>query len=400
MSQNSGQIPILDKRQHVRMRPSMYFGGTHNAATHNLIYEILENSVNQVLKERCDRIELTLYDAGGVSITDNGVGIPVDRVETTGLSILEINATGDGAQFYVVARQRLETRLNGVGIAAVNAVSSEMTIQVKRDGYLWQIGFKEGITQTPLVQVRALTEDEGTGTSIFFKPDFSIFERGEFDHQVLFGRLREIAYLLPKVTVVFDDRRSSYKLRQEFYAPNGLTDFVTFLNRDFEPLHEPIVFKETVEIQRNYPPAEHKAVIDFAIQFSSSPDTLTLGYLNGGAQLVEWGIHTESLLNALVAEITPLAQKLGYIKNLEFIGRNDTTRGLTAVISVMLPHPSLDLLAYQVSVLINPELHGLIAKAVQQAFEQFAAEQPDAMKRIIEHCLENKRRNEQRRYGK
>jgi DNA gyrase subunit B len=192
MSQDiEGQIRIWTRRDAARLRPGMFFGGTHNAATHNLIYEILANAVNQAVIGHCDRIELVLHDDAGISITDDGVGIPVDREETSGLSILEVISTkGKGYCKGLISRSK------GIGIVSVNAVSSEMTIQVKRDGYLWQIGFREGMTQTPLVQVRALAENEATGTSIFFKPDFSIFEPGEFDHQVLFERLREIAYLL------------------------------------------------------------------------------------------------------------------------------------------------------------------------------------------------------------
>jgi DNA gyrase/topoisomerase IV subunit B len=200
-------------------------------------------------------------------------------------------------------------------------------------------------------------------------------------------------------TCFFDDQRSSYKHRQEFYAPNGLADYVAFLNRDFEPIHEPIAFKEAVELKPTGSPTNYVIVIDIAIQYSSRPDTLMVGFVNVPETNVKWGTHTDGMRDALTGTIGYFAQKLGYTTNKDFLTWYDIKAGLAAIISVRHPYPSLNYERAGYARLINPELAEPIDKAVSQAYEQFAAEQPDAMKRIIEHCLENKRRCSLRSFG-
>jgi DNA gyrase subunit B len=198
----------IDLITHIRRRPGMYFGGIDRRALHGLIDELLTNAVKQVLSGDGDRIEVILEDNNTVSVSDNGEGVPVDLYQDTGKTVLERLVTQIGA-----GQQRYQQ------LPLVNAVSAQMTIQIKRDRYLWEQSYKQGYPVTELTKVRALESNERTGTFIRFTPDFTIFERNTFSYTELSRKLRETSYLVPNTTIVLDDQRSEPEgVRVEFFS--------------------------------------------------------------------------------------------------------------------------------------------------------------------------------------
>jgi DNA gyrase subunit B len=255
----------LKPLDHVRLRPGMYFGGTDQRALHSLIFEIVENAIDQAIGDHCSQIQVTLLDNNSVSISDNGPGIPVEKYQDTGLSILETILTTVGGRHLNLKTGNFRGGMFGVGLAAVNAVSSELVIQVNRDGYFWEQKYGKGIPQSNLSQVRTLAPDESTGTCITFTPDFTVFEKTDFDYVSLYRRLKELAYLVRGVVITLEDRRTQRdRSNVVFNYPNGVASFVEHLNRDHKPLHSPISIKKVVELTKNAQPLEYTALIEIA----------------------------------------------------------------------------------------------------------------------------------------
>ena len=232
-------IQKLDPIEHIRLRPGMYVGGTDSSALHHLIYEVVDNSIDEALADRCDRIEVTLLPGNSVRVEDNGVGIPVGRHKTEKVSTLELVMTqvGAGGKFDDRA-YKVSGGLHGVGLSAVNALSASFLAEVRRDGWLWSQRYEAGKPVSKVKKVRRLRKNEGSGTCQTFTPDFSIMDCNEFDYDILLRRFREMAFVTRSVHITLCDERNDEHPREiSFFFQGGLHSFVRHLNWQRSSLH-------------------------------------------------------------------------------------------------------------------------------------------------------------------
>lgn len=240
--QTDADIVKLNPMEHVRKRPGMYIGGVDSKALHHLIYEVVDNSVDEALAGRCDHILVTLYDDNYVSVQDNGGGIPVGINPSTGRPTLEgvMTEIGMGGKFGGGA-YKVSGGLHGVGVSAVNALSEEMRTNVFRDGYVWEQIYRQGKPVTDVTKVRPLQDGEASGTIQTFRPDFTVLEMNNFSYETLAQRFREMAFVTRKLTITVRDERVTPLPRETtFYFEGGLYSYVRYLNRNRRPLHDPV----------------------------------------------------------------------------------------------------------------------------------------------------------------
>ena len=392
-SYSEENIQVLDPIEHIRLRPGMYVGGTDARAAHHLIYEIVDNSVDEALAGRCDHIAVTLYDDNVVSVADNGVGIPVGIHKKEGVSTLELvlTRTGAGGKFDNSA-YKVAGGLHGVGAAAVNALSEELTAEVKRDGKLWQQTYRAGKAITPVEVVRPLEPGEATGTIITFRPDFTIMERNDFNYQWLEDRFREMAFVTRRVSITLrDERTHPLPLETTFYFEGGLRSFVRYLTGNREALHPVVYAERDVEFTPEEKPP-YAIGVEVAFQYTDSANVTELAFANT-INTPDGGTHLTGLRSAITGVINRYARKAGLLKEKEnnFSG-NDTMGGITAIISIKHPHPSFE---SQTKVkLINPEVQGAVSQVVTEAFNEFLELNPRDARRIVEKCMISMRARE------
>ncbi len=392
-SYTEANIDVLDPIEHIRLRPGMYVGGTDARALHHLIYEIVDNAVDEALAGRCDSITVTLYDDNIVSISDNGVGIPVGIHKKEGISTLELvlTRTNAGGKFNNSA-YKVSGGLHGVGASAVNALSEQMIAQVKREGYLWQQVYQAGKVMTPVEAVRPLEPGEGTGTIISFKPDFKVLEHNEFSFDTLETRFREMAFVTRRVTITLRDERA-HPLPQEktFYFEGGLASFVRYLTKNREPLHPVVYAERDVEIA---PPEKtpFSVGIEVAFQYTDSANVTELAFANT-INTPDGGTHLTGLRSAITGVINRYARKSGILKDKDpNFSSTDTYEGITAIVSVKHPNPAFE---SQTKVkLINPEVQGAVSQVVTEAFNEFLEVNPRDARRIIDKCMISMRARE------
>lgn len=386
------QIQKLEPREHIRRRPGMYVGGTDLRALHHLIYEVVDNSIDEALAGRCDRIFVTLHDDHAVTIADNGVGIPVDMHES-GQSALELVMTeiGSGGKFDNDA-YTVSGGLHGVGVSAVNALSSELTATIYRDGHVWEQTYNAGYAQTAVEQVRPLEDGEDTGTVISFIPDFTVMDENEFNFNTLMTRFREMAFVTRKVSITLRDERVKPIAREiTFYFDGGLKSFVRYLNRNRRPIHEIIHAERDVDFEDRNGNA-YSIGVEVSFQYSDASTTTELAFTNT-INTPDGGTHITGLRSAITGVINRYARKAGLLKDKEgnFSG-NDTLEGLTAIVSVKHPDPQFE---SQTKVkLLNPEVQGAVSQVVTEAFNEFLEMNSREARRIIDKCMTSKRARE------
>ncbi len=386
-------IKKLKPMEHIRLRPGMYVGGTDARALHHLIYEVVDNSIDEALAGRCDAIMITLLDNNYVSVADNGVGIPVGIHKEEGVSALQVVMTevGAGGKFDNSA-YKVSGGLHGVGVSAVNALSQELTATVYRDGKMWQQTYNEGKPADEVHAVRELEPGEGTGTTITFKPDFTVLERNEFSFSTLAARFREMAFVTRKVTITLrDERVQPIPKEMTFYFEGGLQAFVRYLNRSREALH-PVVYAER-DIDITPEGKESFTVgVEVAFQYSDTSNVTELAFANT-INTPDGGAHLTGLRSAVTGVINRQARKLGLLKDKDsnFSG-SDTLEGITAIVSVKHPHPAFE---SQTKVkLINPEVQGAVSSVITEAFNEFLELNPREARRIIDKCMTSMRARE------
>ncbi|HCK65036.1 MAG TPA: DNA topoisomerase (ATP-hydrolyzing) subunit B [Anaerolineae bacterium] len=379
-----GSIQALEGIEHVRKRPGMYVGGTDIKALHHLVYEVVDNSIDEALAGFCTAINITIHSDSSVTVEDNGRGIPVGPhpskkdangkpMETVDVVMTVIGAGGKfGGGGYKVSGG-----LHGVGISAVNALSEWMTTEIKRDGKLWKQEYKRGMPQGKIKQVGKAEKDE-SGTKQTFKFDKQIFtEDIDYRFDTLVQRFREMAFVTRGVTIKFVDERNDREMT--FYFEGGITSFVRYLNRNRENLH-PVVYVEKeiegigVEASIQYTDAYTESVYSFAN---------TINTIDGGT-------HLTGLRSSLTRVINDYARKNGLLKDADpnFSG-DDTREGLTAIVSVKHPGPQFE---SQTKVkLMNPEVQTHVTQVVGEAFSTFLEENPQAAKAIVAKCLTSAR---------
>ena len=377
-SYQAKDIQVLEGLEAVRRRPGMYVGGTDIRALHHLIYEVVDNSIDEVLAGASDRIEVIIHPNSSVTVTDNGRGIPVDIHPQTKKPALEVVMTilHAGGKFGG-GSYKVSGGLHGVGVSAVNALSEWCEVKVKRDGKVHRQRYERGYPTGP-VEVVGKTAPGDTGTSTTFKYDTEIF-KGELDYRfdTLVQRFREMAFVTRGVTIYFLDERSEREMT--FYFEGGITSFVRYLNRNREVLHRVVHIEKEIEA----------ITVDAAIQFTDAYAESVYSFANT-INTIDGGTHLTGLRTAITRTINDHARRAGLLKDADpnFTG-DDTREGLTAIISIKHPDPQFE---SQTKVkLMNPEVQTYTQQVVSEAFSTFLEENPSEARTIVQKCLTSAR---------
>jgi DNA gyrase subunit B len=364
---DASQIKVLEGLEGVRKRPSMYIGSTGKEGLHHLIYEVVDNSVDEALAGFCKEIKIFINKDGSVTIEDDGRGIPVDIHPVYKLPAIQIAITKlhAGGKFDKKAYM-ISGGLHGVGLSVVNALSKKMIVQVKRDGNIYEQEYSRGYVKTKLRIVGKCPQNE-TGTKVTFWPDEEIFSNVEFDCKILETRFRELAFLNPGLRIILNDLIKNKK--EEFFASGGLIEFVKWLNKSKEPLHKPIYFKREMD----------HIITEVAIQYNSGYQENIFGFVNT-INTVEGGTHVFGFKTALTRVINDYAKKKGILKNENFSGE-DVREGLTAIISLKIPNPQFE--GQTKTKLGNSEVKGFVDSIVTSALGEFFEENPNIARKIV-----------------
>ena len=378
VSYDAKDIQVLEGLEAVRRRPGMYVGGTDIKALHHLIYEVVDNSIDEALAGSCDRIDVVIHPDSSVSVTDNGRGIPVDIHPQMKKSALEVVMTvlHAGGKFGG-GGYKVSGGLHGVGVSAVNALSEWCEVRVRRDGRLYFQRYERGYPTAPVSEI-GKSDPNATGTQTTFKFDSQIF-KGELDFKfdTLIQRFREMAFVTRGVTLYFLDERADHEMT--FYFEGGITSFVRYLNRNREVLHPVVHIEKEID----------GITIDAAIQYTDAYAESVYAFANT-INTIDGGTHLTGLRNAVTRTINDYARRSGLLKDADpnFTG-DDTREGLTAIISVKHPDPQFE---SQTKVkLMNPEVQTLATQVVGEAFRSFLEENPTAGKAIVSKCLTSAR---------
>ena len=380
----AGQIQVLEGLEAIRKRPGMYVGGTDSKAMHHLVYEVVDNSVDEVLAGYCDRIEITIHKDESVTVEDNGRGIPTEphptfrnkageRVSTLEVVMTNLHAGGKfGTGAYTVSGG-----LHGVGVKAVNALSKWLIAEVKRDGQIFRQSYKEGRPTSP-VEVIGKTNPKETGTKVTFLRDETIFtEDNSYKFDLLAQRFREMAFITRGVTIVFRDEREDREMT--FYFEDGISAFVRYLNRNKEALHPVVAAERKVG----------NIGVEFAMQYTDATAPSEFYFANT-INTPDGGTHQTGLRAAITRVINTYARKTGLLKERDpnFTGRH-TLEGLTAIVSVRHPAPQFE---SQTKVkLMNTEVSAAVSSVVSEAFSDFLENNPRDARKIVEKCLSTMR---------
>ncbi len=378
VSYEAKDIQVLEGLEAVRRRPGMYVGGTDVKALHHLIYEVVDNSIDEALAGACDRIEITILPDSSVRVTDNGRGIPVDIHPQENKSALEVVMTilHAGGKFGG-GSYKVSGGLHGVGVSAVNALSEWCEVTVRRDGRIHQQRYERGYPTGPVEQVGKSSKDDH-GTSTWFKFDPEIFtDTVDYRFDTLVQRLREMAFVTRGVTIYFLDERVDREMT--FYFEGGITSFVRYLNRNRKTLHPVVHIEKEID----------NITIDSAIQFTDAYAESVYAFANT-INTIDGGTHLTGLRAAVTRTINDYARKSGLLKDSDpnFTG-DDTREGLTAIISIKHPDPQFE---SQTKVkLMNPEVQTLSQQVVHESFGSFLEENPSEAKAIVQKCLTSAR---------
>jgi len=377
-SYDAKDIQVLEGLEAVRRRPGMYVGGTDLKALHHLVYEVVDNSIDEALAGFCTRIDIAIHPDSSVTVTDNGRGIPVDLHPQMKKSALEVVMTvlHAGGKFGG-GSYKVSGGLHGVGVSAVNALSEWCEVEVSREGKKYFQRYERGYPKAPVAEV-GKSDPKVTGSRTTFKFDPEIF-KGEMDFRfdTLTQRFREMAFVTRGVTIHFLDERSGHETT--FYFEGGITSFVRYLNRNREVLH-PVVHVEK-EIDG--------ITIDSAIQFTDAYAESVYAFANT-INTMDGGTHLTGLRAAVTRTINDYARRNGLLKEADpnFTG-DDTREGLTAIVSIKHPDPQFE---SQTKVkLMNPEVQTLAQQVIGEAFSSFLEENPGAGKAIVQKCLTSAR---------
>jgi DNA gyrase subunit B len=367
------QIQVLEGLDPVRKRPGMYIGGTGVEGLHHLVWEIVNNSIDEVMAGRATSVDVKLLADGGVSVTDDGAGIPVDKHKSgpqmgksaleTVLTVLHAGGKFGGGGY------KVSGGLHGVGVSVVNALSTTLIAEVRRDGKLYRQEYKDGVPQTD-VKVVGKYDTGGTGTTITFWPDTSIFETTQFSYEDILEYLRRQAYLTKGVHATLADEHTGK--RYGFYFEGGIRSYVQHMNMGKQPINEPPFYaQKTVK----------DTEVEIALQYNDSY-TETSKFFANNIPNPEGGTHSEGFRRALTRSINDYARKNSMLKdNEENLTGEDTREGVTVVISVRLPDPQFE--GQTKSKLGNPEIRGYVEQVFSEQFNYYLEENPNEAKKII-----------------
>ncbi len=371
-------IKVLEGLEGVRKRPAMYIGSTGKDGLHHLVYEVVDNSIDECLAGFCTIVEIIINKDGSVTVIDDGRGIPAEKHPVYKKSAMEIALTKlhAGGKFEKDAYQ-ISGGLHGVGVSCVNALSKKLTAVVKRDGNIYQQEYKIGVPQDDVKIIGKIDKKE-TGTTITFYPDPDIFSTLEFDFAVLKKRLQEIAFLNPAVTIILKDEKAGKA--ETFHYSGGLIEFVGHINKTKGILHKPIYFKKQIDSN----------VVEVAIQYNESYNENIFGFVNT-INTTEGGTHISGFKTALTRAINDYTYKKGLLKN-EKISGDDTREGLTAIISLKMRDPQFE--GQTKTKLGNSEIKGIMDSMVYTALTEFLEENPTISNKIAQKIVSSAKARE------
>lgn len=383
MNQNTydeNQIQVLEGLEAVRKRPGMYIGSTSEKGLHHLVWEVVDNSIDEAMAGYCDRINIIVHPDNGVTVTDNGRGIPVGEHAKMKKPAVEVvmtvlHAGGKfGGEGYKVSGG-----LHGVGVSVVNALSSNLVVQIKRDGHIYQQEYQRGVPQYDL---RIIGDSEETGTKITFYPDEEIFtETREFDHETLQSRIRELAFLNKGIELNFIDERVDKKHTYKY--DGGIISFVEYLNRNKEVVNETPIYVEGRKDDVN---------VEIAIQYNGGYSENIFSFANN-IHTHEGGTHESGFKSALTRVINDYAKKINALKSTDAnLMGDDVREGLTAIISVKISEPQFE--GQTKTKLGNSEVRSIVESFFAEKMTDFLVENPSVAKRIVEKAISASRARE------
>ena len=376
---DAGNIRVLEGLEPVRLRPGMYIGSTSSRGLHHLVYEVVDNSVDEALAGRCDYIKVKIDKDNVVTVEDDGSGIPVKEHPTTHKSTLEtvLTVLHAGGKFDDSA-YKVSGGLHGVGVSVVNALSEYLIAEVKRDGHIYRMEFARGeVTK----DIEIIGDSKETGTTITFKPDAEIFDTVIFERQILENRFREMAFLNRGVEIIFEDEREDFKTSFKFEG--GISEFVSFLNRNKDPI---------MEMVPHFDGSQEGVEVEFAFQYTDGYSENILSYANN-IQTPEGGTHLSGLRSSLTRTVNDYARKYSFIKdNEDNLQGEDIREGITAIISVKISDPQFE--GQTKSKLGNSEVRGVVDSYISENLAAFLEENPKPAKSIIDKALASRRARE------
>ncbi|HKL11431.1 MAG TPA: DNA topoisomerase (ATP-hydrolyzing) subunit B [Clostridia bacterium] len=371
---NAKQIQVLEGLEPVRKRPGMYIGSTGERGLHHLVYEIVDNSIDEALAGYCSSIEIAINENNSISVIDNGRGMPVDLHEKMKKPAVEVIHTvlHAGGKFGS-GGYKVSGGLHGVGASVVNALSEWFEVEVKRNGKIYKQRYERGKTVTEL-QVIGKTDE--TGTKSVFMPDAEIFNEVNFEYKTLRHRLREMAFLNKGIQIVLEDKRAEKEIKETFHYDGGIKEFVKYLNKNRDEIHENIIYYEsekdntTVELAMQYTTAYSENIFTFANNINTQ----------------EGGSHLVGFKTALTRYINDYARRFNYLKEKDTnLQGEDIREGLTAVVSVKLLEPQFE--GQTKTKLGNSEIRGITESITGEVVQRFLEENPADAKSIIEKCI-------------
>ena len=378
---NAQQIQVLEGLEPVRKRPGMYIGTTGPRGLHHLVYEVVDNSVDEALGGHCDKVEVTINEDNSIKVVDNGRGIPVDIHPKTGKSTLEtvLTVLHAGGKFGG-GGYKVSGGLHGVGISVVNALSEFIEVEVRKDGNVYMQRFEKGV---PCHDIMIIGETTERGTTTTFKPDAEIFEETEFKYETLEYRLRELAFLNKGVKISLTDKRIGQEQENVFHYGGGIVEFVKHLNKNREMIHEKVIY-----IERE----KDESIVEIAMQYTDSYTESIFSFANN-INTQEGGTHLIGFKSALTKVINDYARKQGYLKEKDqnLMGE-DVREGLTAIISVKLTDPQFE--GQTKTKLGNSDMRGIVDSVTAEYLDAFLQENPSEARIVVEKGLKAQRARE------
>ncbi|MBU5592419.1 DNA topoisomerase (ATP-hydrolyzing) subunit B [Clostridium sp. MSJ-4] len=368
----ASQIQVLEGLEAVRKRPGMYIGSTSARGLHHLVYEIVDNSIDEALAGYCNNIKVSINEDNSVTVSDDGRGMPVGMHPKLGKPAVEVIMTilHAGGKFGG-GGYKVSGGLHGVGASVVNALSEVCEVTVKRDGSIWKQTFERGLAKTSLENIG--TTDE-TGTTVYFKPDPTIFEEVEFDFEVLSKRLREVAFLNKGINIIFEDKR--IEKEEKYCYEGGIKSFVSYLNRNKQILHPDPIYVEGVK--EDY-------IVEIALQYNDGYAENIFSFANN-IDTMEGGTHLAGFKSALTRVFNDYGKRFGFLKEADKnLSGDDIREGLTAVVSVKLTNPQFE--GQTKTKLGNSEVRSIVDNIVGEGVSTFLEENPAVAKIVIDKAL-------------
>ena len=370
---DASQIQVLEGLEAVRLRPGMYIGSTSSSGLHHLVYEIVDNAIDESLAGYCDNIEVVIEPGDVICVTDNGRGIPVDIQEQTGKPALEVVYTvlHAGGKFGG-GGYKVSGGLHGVGASVVNALSDWLEVSVHKNGKIYQMKFSRGDITQPMTIVG---ETDHTGTVVRFHPDPEMFEDTVFDYDTLHTRMREQAFLNAGLRISTEDRREGKEQKDVMHYAGGIREFVSFINRNKTPLHDDVIYMSG---------SREDSECEIAMQYNDGYNEILVSFANN-IHTPEGGMHETGFKAALTRVLNAYGRKTNILKEGESVSGDDCREGLTAIISVKLTNPQFE--GQTKAKLGNSDMRTLVDSVVSDKLEQFLEENPAVGRTILDKAM-------------